>query len=91
VSSCPTWTPSQPQESARSGAVVHQEGGVALLRDRPQRVGGAADGIVVGAFEAQLHAGDVAGIERLGQGIDERRRLERRRGDEIEAAHASPR
>ena len=49
------------------GPVVHDEGDVARLRDRPQHVGGAADRVVVDILEAKLHAGDVAGIERLGE------------------------
>ena len=49
------------------GPVVHQEGDAARLRDRPQHVGGAADRVVVDVLQPQLHAGDVAGIERRGQ------------------------
>ena len=52
------------------GAVVDDEGDAASLGDRPQRVAGAADEVglggfigVAGRFQAQLHAGDVAGVE----------------------------
>ena len=62
------------------------------LCDRPHRVGGAADRIVVDIFEAKLQAGDVAGAERGFELRRERRRIESRRRDQIETgAHASPR
>jgi hypothetical protein len=51
----------------------------------PERIGGAADGVVVGLFQAELDRGDVAGIERASELVGEGRRLEARRRDEIEA------
>jgi hypothetical protein len=67
-------------------AVVHQDGDVALLGDRPQDLGGAANFIVGGVFKPQLQAGDVARVERCGKGIAERRRIERRRRDQVKPA-----
>jgi hypothetical protein len=40
--------------------------------------------IVIRVLEAELNAGDVAGVERLAQASGKRRRLEGRRRDEIE-------
>jgi hypothetical protein len=37
-----------------------------------------------------LNASDIAGVERCRELIGKRRRIERRRRDEIEAAQASP-
>ncbi len=73
------------------GAIVHEERHAALLRHRAQRVGGAADRVVTGRLEAKLDAGDIAGVERLGETVGERRRREGRRRDEVEAGrHGAP-
>ena len=49
------------------GTVVQDEGDVARLGDRPQHVARAPDLVVARVLEAELHAGDVAGVERLRQ------------------------
>ena len=46
------------------GPVVHEEGHAALLADRPQGVGGAGDGGVVDALQAQLEGRDIAAVQR---------------------------
>jgi hypothetical protein len=75
-------------------AVVHEEGDAAVLRDRAQRLGGAPDGVVIGALQAELNASDVARIECRGEQARKRRRLERRRRDQVEpcagGSQASP-
>ena len=70
------------------GTIVHQERHAALLRHRAQRVGGAADRVVIGRLEAKLDAGDVAGIERCRKAVGEGRRFEGGRRDEVEAGAA---
>jgi len=42
--------------------------------------------LVAGAGKVELEAGDIAGIERRGERLDEIRRVERGRRDEVEAA-----
>ena len=86
MSCWPTCTPSQPQLGGEVGAVVEDEGDVAGLRDRPQHVAGAPDRVVVRVLQPQLHAGDVAGVERRRQHQRKRRRVEARRRDQIEPA-----
>jgi hypothetical protein len=66
------------------GAVVDDEGGVARLHDRAQRVAGALQRVVVDVLETELDAGDVVGVERRGEPLTERLRIELRRRDEIE-------
>jgi hypothetical protein len=44
-----------PRRQREVGTVVHEESDAALLRDGPERVGGAADRVVVGLLEAKLH------------------------------------
>ena len=69
------------------GPVVHDEGDVALLADRPQRVGGADDGVVGDVLQAQLEGRDVAAVERGAQFVGkDRRMLHALRRDEIEPA-----
>ena len=69
------------------GPVVHDEGHAALLADRPQGVGGARDGGVVHAFQAQLEGRDIAAVQRRPEFVSEdRRMLEAFGRDEIEAA-----
>jgi hypothetical protein len=68
------------------GPVVHDEGDVAFLRDGPQHVGGAPDGVVVHVLQAKLKAGDIASLQRIRQRARERRRIERRRRDQVQAA-----
>jgi hypothetical protein len=53
---------------------------------RPQQIAGAAERIVVGVLQAQLHAGDVAAVERRGQDVAERFRVNTLRRDRIQAA-----
>jgi hypothetical protein len=74
-----------PRRQREVGTVVHEESDAALLRDGPERVGGAADRVVVGLLEAKLDRGDVAGIERARELSCEVCRGEARRRDEIEA------
>jgi hypothetical protein len=69
------------------GPVIEQKGDAPPLGQRPQRVDRAADGIVVDILEAQLQAGDVAGIERGGELLGEARQIGKtRRGDQIKTA-----
>jgi hypothetical protein len=72
------------------GAVVHQESDTALLRHRPERVGRAADRVVVDVLEAELNGSDIAGIECACELILEIGQREALRRDEIEAGQASP-
>jgi hypothetical protein len=67
------------------GTIVHEEGDAALLRHGPERVGSAADRVVVGVLEAKLDRGDVARIECARELSCEVCRREARRRDEIEA------
>ena len=72
------------------GPVVHDEGDVALLADRPQRVGGARDRGVVDVLQAQLEGRDVAAVEGGAQLVGEDRRMLDALGrDEIEAGRRS--
>ena len=67
------------------GTVVQQEGDAAGLGDGAQRVDRATPMVVGGFLEAELDGGDVAGIERGGQGVGEGR-AGGGGGDEVEAA-----
>jgi hypothetical protein len=53
------------------GPVVHDEGDTALLADRPQGVGGARDGRVVHALQAQLEGRDIATVQRRPEFVGE--------------------
>ncbi len=68
------------------GPVVQQEGDAAGLRDRAQRVGGAADRVVRDILQAKLQRRDVAGIERGGEPVRKRRGIEGRWRDQVYAA-----
>ena len=57
------------------GPVVHDEGDVALLADRAQRVGGARDRGVVDVLQAELEGRDIAAVERRAQLVGEDRRM----------------
>ena len=63
------------------GPVVHDEGDVALLADRPQRVGGAGDGVVGDVLQPQLEGRDVAAVEGGAQVVGEDRRMSMRSGE----------
>ena len=56
-----------PRRRSDIRAVVDDEGDVALVADRAQPFGGAPEGCVVDALEAELDAGDIAGVERRGE------------------------
>ena len=68
------------------GPVVHDEGDAPVLRDRAQPVRRAADIVVADVLEAQLDAGDVAGIQRNRQRLHEGCGLDPGRRDQIEPA-----
>src|SRR5229473_599391 len=69
------------------GPVVHDEGDAALLADRPQGVGGARDGGVVDALQAQLEGRDIAAVQRQPELVGEDRwMLEAFGRNEVEAA-----
>src|SRR5579883_137978 len=74
------------------GPIIHEEGDVALLGNRPQRIGRTTNRIVIGALETKLDARDVSRIKRLRKSVREGRGLEGRRCDEIKAGlrHAAP-
>jgi hypothetical protein len=63
--------------------VVHDEGDPALLRDRLQDAGGAANGRIIDVLEAQLQARDIAAGERLFELLGKVVRVERGRRDQI--------
>ena len=64
--------------------VVDQEGDVALTADVAQRIGRAQHGGVLDALQAQLHRGDIAGVEGARQHGREVRR-QRGRGQQVES------
>jgi hypothetical protein len=66
------------------GAVVHDEGDAAGLRDRLQDTGGAPDDIVVDLLEAQLQARNIAAGERLLEVLGETVGVERRGRYQVE-------
>ena len=63
--------------------VVHDEGDAALLGDRLQGTGGAANGRIVDVLEAQLQARDIAAGERLFEVLGKVVRVEGGRRDQI--------
>jgi hypothetical protein len=65
------------------GAVVHDEGDAALLRDRLQDARRLPDRRVVAIFQAQLQAGDIAAGERLFELPGETVGVERGRRDQV--------
>jgi hypothetical protein len=65
------------------GAVVHDEGDAALLRDRLQNARRLPDRRVVAFFQAQLQAGDIATGERLFELPGEAIGVERGRRDQV--------
>jgi hypothetical protein len=65
------------------GAVVHDEGDVARLRDRAQVIAGAADRVVVDVLQAELQAGDIAARERLVKFLRELVGVEGGRRDQV--------
>jgi hypothetical protein len=74
------------------GPVVHEEGHAALLADRAQGVGGARDGSVVHALQAQLEGRDIAAVQRRPELVGEDRRILEAFGrNEVEAAVLSGR
>jgi hypothetical protein len=68
------------------GPVVQQEGRASRLRYRPQRVDRAPPVVVRHILQPQLHRGHVPGIQGRGQQVGERRGLQLRRRDQIDAA-----
>ena len=69
------------------GAVVEDEGDASALDFGAQEVDGAANLVVGQALKAQLHAGDISGIEGGGQGLGEGRDVgQAGRRHQIEAA-----
>ena len=72
--------------AGKVGPVVHNQIDAALARHRQQNFGLAAHRIIVDILEPQLHAGDIAGIQRHRQRIAERRRIDARRRNQIKAA-----
>ena len=66
--------------------VVQDEGDVADLDQRPERIDRAADLIVRDVLQPQLDTGDIAGIQRGFQNRRERRRIDGRRRDQIKTA-----
>jgi hypothetical protein len=73
MSSSPTCTPS------------HSSSAAALLRNRLQDAGGAADLVVAHVFQPQLQACDIAARERRLEILGEPVGIERGRRDQIEA------
>jgi len=71
------------------GAVVEDDGDGAALRDRQDGRDGAGDLGVRRRLDADLQGGDVAGVQRTLERLDERPEVrERRRRDQVEAAGA---
>ena len=68
------------------GPVIEDKRGARALHDGPQDVGGAADLVVAGLFQAQLERGDVAAQKRLLQHAREIGGRDARRRDQIQAA-----
>jgi len=66
--------------------VIQQERDISRGGDGHKDVCGARDLVFAGVLEAQLQAGDIAGIERRGQGIAKAQRIEPLRGDEVKPA-----
>src|SRR5580704_3910364 len=65
------------------GPIVHNEGDAALLRDRLQNAGGAADRVVLDLLQAQLQARNIAAGERFLQLPGKNVGVERGRRDQI--------
>jgi hypothetical protein len=69
------------------GPVIEQKGDAPPLSLRTQRVHGTRDRIVIDILETQLHAGDVAAVEGLGEQLGKGRQIvDAGRRDQIKAA-----
>ena len=68
------------------GPIVQDECDIPFLDERHQRCGGSADRVVANLLEAELHARDVARVERGGEPRGERRCIKARRRHKIKAA-----
>jgi hypothetical protein len=67
--------------------IVHEERDVTGLGEGAKDFGRTQNVIGAAVFEAKLHAGHIAGVQRGGQMIGERRHIRQaRRGDQIKSA-----